>query len=321
MQWILRTTLMIALSLFLEQAAFAQDYKGKRVFILHSYDDQYPWTVAINQMLLKILNGAEVSSRVFYLDTKRHGAEAEKRIAAQQARAQIEQFKPDAVITSDDDAVKYVLMPYYKNSHIPFIFCGLNAEPKTYDLPYNNATGILEVQLLGEIIKNLQDYAKGSRIGTLAFDGFSEHKRVENYHLQLGREVDRSYFSRSVEEWQDSFLRLQREVDMVILLNPKGLVGFNMDDAQAFVERNTLVPSASYVPWMSKMSLLGITLIPEEQAAWAAQSALKILGGQTPSSIPIASSKEGKLFINLKIAEKLKITFKSSLLKIADIIR
>lgn len=320
MQWTLPIVFIMMLSLCLGQAAAAEP-QGKKVFILHSYDPQYPWTFAINQMLLNILNAADITSRVFYLDTKHHPAEAEKREAAQQAKLQIEQFKPDLVISSDDDAVKYVLMPYYKNSPIPFVFCGLNAEPEAYGLPYDNTTGILEIQLLGEIVKNLREYSKGTRIGTLALDGFSEHKRVEAYRTLLGREVDRSYFSRSVEEWQDGFLRLQHEVDMVILLNPRGLTGFDMEEAQRFVERNIRVPTASYVPWMSKMSLLGITLIPEEQATWAAQSALKILSGQSPNSIPIHRSKEGKLFINLKIAEKLKITFKSSLLKVADIIR
>lgn len=108
---------------------------------------------------------------------------------------------------------------------------------------------------------------------------------------------------------------------MIILLNPQGLVGFDMKTAQQFVERNSRIPSGSYVPWMAKMSLLGITLIPEEQGVWAAQAALKILSGQSVHNIPITRSRDGKLFINLKIAEKLGITFKSSLLKVAEIIR
>lgn len=316
---VLRTVLIIALGL--GSLAFAQEFKGKKVFILHSYDERYPWTQAINRIIMSILDGSAITSRVFYLDTKHRSSDTEKLQAAQQAKLQIDQFKPDVVITSDDDAVKYVLMPYYKDSNIPFVFCGLNAEPKAYGLPYSNTTGMLEVELLSATVNNLQDYVKGQRIGTLALDGFSERKRVEEYRSQLGKEVDRSYFSRSFEEWQDGFLRLQHEVDMVILLNPKGLTGFDMGEAQDFVERNIRVPTGSYVPWMSKMSLLGITLIPEEQGGWAAHSALKILSGQAPKDIPITQNKDGKLFINLKIAEKLGITFKSSLLKVAEIIR
>ena len=321
MQKVLWKILIITLLWCLGQSTLAQDFKGKKIFILHSYDEQYPWTHGIHQIIRSILDGAEITSSVFYLNTKHRASEAEKLASAYQAKLQIDHFKPDVVITSDDDAVKYVLMPYYKGSKIPFVFCGLNAEPSVYGLPYSNTTGMLEVQLLGETVKNLQDYAKGSRIGTLALDGFSERKRVENYRQQLGRDVDRSYFSRSVEEWQDSFLRLQHEVDMIILLNPQGLVGFDMKTAQQFVERNSRIPSGSYVPWMAKMSLLGITLIPEEQGVWAAQAALKILSGQSVHNIPITRSRDGKLFINLKIAEKLGITFKSSLLKVAEIIR
>lgn len=311
----------ISLGLLISSFAFAQDYAGKRVFILHSYNDQYPWTHKINQIIHNILDAKEIASSTFYLDTKNHASESEKLAAAQMAKLQITKFKPDVVITSDDDAVQYVLMPYYKDSSLPFVFCGVNWNANAYGLPYKNATGMLEVELINEIVKNLQEYAKGRRLGTLALDGFTERKWVAHYAEYLGRAVDKSYFPNTFEEWKDNFLRLQNEVDMVILLNPKGLKDFDMQQAQSFIEDNIKVPTGSSIAWMSQMSLLGITLIPEEQGLWAAQAALAILGGRAPSNIPIVQNRQGKLFINLKIAEKLGITFKPYLLKIGDIIR
>jgi hypothetical protein len=321
MQRVLRGFLIAGLLCF-GQAIFAQDYANKRVFILHSYDDQYPWTHSINEAIKSVLGSTQVHSMTFYMDTKRHPSEAEKFAAAQMAKLQIDKFKPDVVITSDDDAVKYVLMPYYKNSTIPFVFCAVNWDASIYGLPYENATGILEIELIGEIVKNLQEHAKGKRIGYLALDGFSERRLSENFgRYSLGKPIDKNYLSTTFSEWKEHFLKAQQEVDVLLLMNPKGIKDFDMQQAQSFVEANIKIPLGSSVLWMAQMSLLGIILRPEEQGAWAAQAALKILDGQLPNNIPIARNREGTLFINMKIAEKLGVTFKSSLLKVAKILR
>jgi len=322
MQQILRNCVVVGLLyLCLGSSVFAQDYAGKRVFILHSYSEEYPWTQGISRMLRNVLDAQDIVTTSFYLDTKNRSAESEKFAAAQMAKLQITKFKPDVVITSDDDAVKYVLMPYFKDSTIPFVFCGVNWDASAYGLPYKNTTGMLEIDLISEVVKNLQEYTKGRRLGTLALNGLTERKWVEHYREHLGRPIDRSYFPSSFEEWKEDFLRLQHEVDMIILMNPKGLKDFDMQQAQSFVENNIKVPTASSIVWMSQMSLLGITLLPEEQGLWSAQAAMSILDGTPPSSIPMSRNRQGKLFINLKIAEKLGITFKPYLLKIGEIIR
>lgn len=310
----------LVLGLCFGQPIFAKDFPEARVFILHSYDEQFPWTSKIHETIRSILETSHVQSMTFYMDTKRHPAETEKFAAAQTAKLQIDKFKPNVVITSDDDAVKYVLMPYYKNSGTPFVFCGINWDASPYGLPYQNATGILEIELISEIIKNLQEHAKGKRIGYLAMEGFSEHKLADNYERHLGKALEKTYFVTSFSEWKESFLKAQQEVDLLLLLNPKGIKDFDMQQAQQFVENNIKIPTGTSLSWMMQMSLLGITLRPDEQGAWAAQTALKILNGQPPSNIPIARNREGKLFVNLRIAEKLGVTFKPALLKIGDVI-
>ena len=319
-QQILRSLLMLGFCSCFVQAVFAKDFADTRVFVLHSYDEQFPWTFAINEAIKSILEGSHVQTMTFYMDTKRHSSESEKFAAAQLAKLQINKFKPHVVITSDDDAVKYVLMPYYKNDTIPFVFCGINWDASIYGLPYKNTTGMLEVELISEIIKNLQEHAKGKRIGYLAMDGLTERKVAENYGRHLGKPLEKTYFATSFNEWKSHFLKAQQEVDLLLLLNPKGIRDFDMQQAQLFVENNIKIPTGTSHSWMTQMSLLGITLRPEEQGAWAAQTALKILNGQAPSNIPVTRNREGKLFVNIKIAEKLGIIFKPALLKIGDII-
>lgn len=323
MKFYLRFLLITVYSLWGGQDAIAQDYQGKRVFILHSYDDNYPWTHGINHAVFSVLEGKGIISNIFYMNTKNRASESEKTETATTAKAAIEQFKPDVVIVSDDDAVKYVLMPYYKDSPIPFVFCGVNWDANEYGLPYSNTTGMLEIELLDSIVKQVRENTRKfqARIGTLALDGFTERKRVNKYREHLGSKVlNKSYFPNNFEEWKQNFLKLQDEVDIILMLNAKGLKAWDAEQAEKFVLDNIKIPTATATAWMSPMSLLGIMLVPEEQGIWAAETALKILAGQSPKDIPIAQNKEGKLFINLKISEKLGVTFKPSLLKMATII-
>lgn len=58
---------------------------------------------------------------------------------------------------------------------------------------------------------------------------------------------------------------------------------------------------------MAPFAMFGFTKVPEEQGFYAAGAALKILGGTSPKSIPVVKNKEGKLYVNLKIAKALGV--------------
>jgi ABC-type uncharacterized transport system substrate-binding protein len=64
-----------------------------------------------------------------------------------------------------------------------------------------------------------------------------------------------------------------------------------------------------------------MTKIGEEQGAWAGKTALAILKGKAPSSIPVAANKEAKLFLNVKIASRAGIVFKPELVAAAQVIK
>ena len=40
------------------------------------------------------------------------------------ALEQIQKFKPELIIASDDGAVKYLVVPHFKGEKIPVVFCG-----------------------------------------------------------------------------------------------------------------------------------------------------------------------------------------------------
>ena len=55
----------------------------------------------------------------------------------------VKEWRPDAVITSDDNAQEYFATKL-RNTSTPVIFCGVNADPSKYGFPARNVSGIIE---------------------------------------------------------------------------------------------------------------------------------------------------------------------------------
>jgi pyruvate,water dikinase len=151
-------------------AASAGGSKGKRILHVDSCHPGNEWNDRIAQAVRETLRSAGAELKVIHLDTKRRSSEVEKRAAALRAKRIIEQFRPDVVTASDDNAAEYLIMPYYKDSELPFVFCGLNWDASVYGFPYSNVTGMVEVSPIPQIIKLLKRYAHGDRIGYLTED-------------------------------------------------------------------------------------------------------------------------------------------------------
>ena len=84
---------------------------------ISSYHKGYDWSDGIELSLRSVLEG-ECSFIQFDMDTKRNGAQAFIQQKAKEAKELIEKSKPDVVITSDDNAAKFVIQKYFKNSSI-----------------------------------------------------------------------------------------------------------------------------------------------------------------------------------------------------------
>ncbi len=300
----------------------APAFNGKKVLYIDSYHAEMVWIEGITGGIQSVFNDTGVELKVIHMDTKRHGEEAEIQQAALAAKAEIEQFKPDVVIVSDDNAVKYLLMPYYKDADLPFVFCGVNAELSTYEMPYKNTTGMLEVSLAKSIVNLMQSYAKGKVLGSLAIDRFSQKETIRYHEETLGLKYDPSqiYYVNTFDEWKQQYLKLQDSADMVFIQSSGGIE--NWDDAAAieFVKNNTKIPSGTERRSMKDFSMLAIAIVPEEHGRWAAEAALKILQGTSPADIPVAENKEGQLIINLPVAMNAGVMFDPALLETAEIV-
>lgn len=298
-----------------------KNYEGKKVLYIDSYHAGYEWSDGETRGIENILNNTGVELKIFKMDTKRNDSEEFGKQAGLRAKSIIEDYRPDVVITCDDPAFKYVIMPYYRNATLPFVFCGMNWDVSIYGGPYNNTAGMIEVSLTPQLISYLMEYSKGDRIGFIAGNTTTDRKNAEYYMKLYDINFTRIYHVTTFEEWKKDFLKLQDEVDIVILENNAGITDWDNKEAQAFVLENTKIPAGATMDWMPPYSLIGMTKIADEQGEWAAMTALLILDGTHPSDIPIVTNKKGKLYVNLKMAEKLGVIVNPELLKNAEIIR
>ena len=282
-------------------------YENKRVLHVDSYHQGNEWNDRIAQAVRDNLAGTGVELKIIHLDTKRKPSEEEKRASALNAKHIIETFRPDVVTASDDDAAKYLIMPYYRDAKLPFVFCGLNWDASVYGMPYVNVTGMVEVSPIPQIVRLLRGYGRGDRLGYLAEDTETKQKEVEFHGKLFGIHYDRVYLVRTFDQWKQAFLDAQREVDMLVIFGVAAVAGWDDEAARDWVEQHTAIPTGTDFAWLMHLNLLGIGKVPEEQGRWAARAALKILDGVPPSRIPLSYNREGSLYFNTTIAARLGI--------------
>lgn len=292
----------LALAVVLAGAAGAGDFDGKKVLFIDSYHAGYPWSDGITDGVEQTLKGSGVELKVIRMDTKRNKDEAFKVEAAAKAKGVIESFKPDVVIAADDNASKYLVKPNYKDADMPFVFCGVNWDASGYGYPYKNVTGMVEVSGVKELVELLSGMAKGDRIGFLGEDTLTNRKEVDNYKDKLGLQVEPAYAT-NFADWKAKYQAIQDKVDILIIGNTAGMSDFDAKAAEAFALQYAKIPSGAVQKGPMPYALVGYLKIAEEQGSWAADAALKILGGISPSDIPITRNKDGQVVINLKMAE------------------
>jgi ABC-type uncharacterized transport system substrate-binding protein len=212
------------------------------------------------------------------------------------AKEIIEAFKLDVVIAADDNASKFLTMPYFKDAALPFVFCGVNWSGKGYGHPYKNTTGMLEVTPLLQLVEQLEPFAKGNKIGFIGTDTLTTRKEAENLKKTFGLDLA-TYFAKDFEDWEKGFLALPKTTDMVYVESDGGLYKENAADMKAFVESNTKKPTGPSYDFMAPYSLITFAKVAKEQGMWSADAALKIPTGTAPSAIPMVKNEQGVVIV------------------------
>ncbi|WP_419771055.1 MAG: ABC transporter substrate-binding protein [Candidatus Marinarcus sp.] len=297
--------LLLLFTLFLHANA-------KRVFYINSYHSGLYWSDGIEKTIKEVLekSALPIQFERVEMDSKRNNSESYKKRVAQKIKNQIENFKPDVIIASDDNAIKYVILPYFKNSTIPIIFCGINGTIKKYEQLPSNITGMEEVKLIPQLVDTLKKYAKGTRIGSLDDDSFSVKSQNQFFEKQLNQKITKMYAT-TIEEWKKNFIYLQNNTDILLLGNSGALVNWdkNKEELKNFVQKETKIPSAAWDITLNNFALLIFANKPEEQGECVANAALRVLKGENIKNIPIVVNQKANIYINTTLAKKLDIVF------------
>ena len=289
-------------------------YQGKKILFINSYHTGYAWSDGIVHSIKRTLVNTGVELKQFEMDTKRNPSEDYKKDAALRAKIIIEELKPDVVIASDDNASKYLIVPYYKDKELPFVFCGVNWDASDYGFPCSNVTGMIEVQLINQILETLKKYAKGDKIGFIKGDDLSARKESKFFEQRFDIKLNKR-FVKNFREWKKEYLLLQEETHMVLIGNAASISGWNKKEAKSFVEKFTIVPTGNWDEWMKDYAFVTFATMPSEQGEWAARTALELLDGKSAGDIPIVFNKKAKIFRNMPLAKKLNIVLPMKFLR------
>lgn len=299
--------------------AHAGPHGGKKVLFIDSYHEGYAWSDGITAGVKAVIGGSGAELKIHRMDTKRNGSADFAQKAGAEVKALIESFKPDVVIASDDNASKYVIVPYFKNAALPFVFDGLNWDASVYGFPVSNVTGMVEVSAVDELVAALKKSgAKGDRIGLIVGDSETERKEYAHVKKLLGVKFAEESYIKTYDEFKKAFVDLQGKVDMLVVGNMSSVQGWDEKTVAAFVEANTKIVTGTAEAWNGPFAMIAYGKVPEEQGEWAAQAALKILSGAKPSDIPVARNKKGRIVINARIAQKLNATIPTEIVEAAD---
>jgi ABC-type uncharacterized transport system substrate-binding protein len=304
------STSLVVLILVLLSSQSAAD----KCLFISSYHTGYAWSDGVESGLRETLNG-KCEIKQFDMDSKRQKDEVSKKAAAEKARELIEHWKPDVVITADDNAAKYIIKPFFKDHQLPFVFCGINWNVDEYGFPYNNTTGMVEVAPIDVLFDNARHIQGGAHqaiyIGAKTLTEKKNLKRFERAAEKHGI-IMKHRLVNTTKEWMSAYEEAQ-SFDFVVIGSNSGINDWNTESVSDYVVKVTKTLSLTNHGWMMPFTILGLTKIPEEHGEWAALAALAILDGTKPIDIPIVSNRKWDIWINDAILEHSGIRFPESL--------
>lgn len=279
-----------------------------KVFFLNSYHPGYASSDSIHAGVIRILAKSEVQLQTFHLDRKRRTEPAFVDSITTAALAAIRTFAPDVLIVSDDNAVKEVVVPHFKEGPLPVVFCGVNWSCEQYGLPTPHVTGMLEVLPIDEALrfcKTLNPSAE--KLTVISENSLSEAKNSEflDARYRAWGWTPRYALVDSFPQWKTAFLEANEESDAVYVVTNGAIKGWQHEEARAFVLEHIKKPVFTCDDFMMPFAAFGFTKVAAEQGEWAAKTALKIIGGASPRDLPVTENQLSKRFINNALLERL----------------
>jgi ABC-type uncharacterized transport system substrate-binding protein len=307
-----------------------------RIFVVHSYHQDYVWVQAINRGIREALRGQPAAIETFYLDAMRDPDPGRLRAKADEIFARIEAENPQAVIAADDAAQEYLVAPDLKGRAAPqVVFCGVNAPLSRYGFPAANVSGVRErwhfregFALLKRVAPRLRSVVfltdDSQSSGFVLNDLAEERKQAGHMALQLLK-VEQVH---SFQQWQRALKAAQGKADALAIGLYHSLVdettGKVVPAEQVSAWNNAALrkPTLGFADYAKDSGLLcGILEAGEEQGFLAGGMVRQLLErGGNAGALPLRIDKQGLVLLNLKTAERLGIVIPFEIISAARIV-
>jgi ABC-type uncharacterized transport system substrate-binding protein len=291
------------------------------ILVVESYNVEMQWDVNYKEALQENL-GKKYRLEYFQMDTKRlpkdqHAAMADKAWAMYQA------LHPVLVILGDDAALKFLAQRLGKTS-TPVVYLGINNNPREYfDAKVSrNITGVLERPILKRNIAFASQILPKTKRALVLFDTditsqvvLQETFSGKSKQLINGIEVELKLVA-DWEHWQAEVLNAGKDYDVIFiglyqaLHDAAGRSVNKADEVVRWTSAHTPVPAFGFWDWAvgPEKTIGGLVLYGKDQGKAAADIALKILSGASPSKIYPVTADRGHFLYSKKQLERYHIT-------------
>jgi len=300
----------------------------EKLLVIYSYHPEYEWCRQEKMGIDDVFSDQNIEIESFYMDTKRKTSKKWEKNITDEALLKIESFKPDLVIVCDDNACRLVAARFI-NKKLPFVFTGINEDPKVYHMPAKNITGVIERKLIPgtiELLKKLDPSVK--TIAIISDKSPTSQATVSRFTKEnFPVEIYEVFETNNYDEWKRFVKKIQTEVDALGIYLYFTLEKIDSEESVPHnqvlkwtTENNTL-PTFSFEEFSVRGGILcGETQSGYEQGKEAALMAKEILSGIKPFELPVRMPKKGTLMINEKTARKLNLVIPEELKEKAKII-
>jgi ABC-type uncharacterized transport system substrate-binding protein len=298
--------------------------KKTTVLYINSYHQGYAPSDEIFRGIRENLPTEDVDLHVFYMDTKRNGTDLFALSQSRKILRWIIRLKPAIILTSDDNAVKFCVIPHLMHKETPVVFCGVNWDCSQYGLPVENITGIVEVLPLRECVQTLKSYYPGARKLTVLSEQSLSEKSNATFLDTLSRHLGLEVSYRLVKDfgtWKINFANANDSADFIYVPTNGAIKNWDKDEAIEYVSKTIKTMVFTCDDFMMPYAVFALAKVPYEQGEWTARTAKQILNGVSPSQIPIAANRQTKAWLNTKLAEKIGFRPKEDLLVKCDKLR
>ena len=262
-----------------------------------SYHKGYAWSDAVERGLRAELDG-QCDLIQFDMDSKGNKSELYKIRKSREVAKEMRKIKPDILISSDDNAAWYLVVPYFEGGSLPVVFSGINWTVEGYGIPAPNVTGMVEIGPVRPMLMWTQRLTgRGTRGLYLGSDALTEAKNLKQLVKvadDLNISISRALIDNTAA-WQSAF-REAEDTDFIILGSSAAINDWDEKTIISFVREYADKLIVTNDDWMLPFSMPGFVKIPQEQGEWAAKTAIAFHEGMPIQRIPIVANRKWEIY-------------------------